>query len=516
MSFPVLRAASYTLAHTPSMLVHNGTTQTTERITTPDSEYLKNLEGSLRSYEDVVNYGPNQTYIGNLHYRELQQIAEPRHTTPVEGKRYSKRGEIMPELEFYGLLSIVDVFDLVFLEENFAAKVKEALEANELFKDDVAKIKGVEAADWIQKQVDEKGAEGLYHEGQLVGCVERAHDIDVNLSSHTMLENLVNKASAVLTLRHLLRDSEGINAEDIEYVIECSEEAIGDMNQRGGGNMAKAVAEMCGLKAASGSDLRAFCGAPTHSLINAASLVKSGTYKAVAVVAGGSTAKLGMNGKSHYEKNTPLLEDCVAGVAYLITTNDGVSPIIRTDFAGRHTVSSGSSPQAVMTALVGDPLDKANLTVNDIDVFSVEMQNPDITKPAGAGDVPTANLKMIAAIGVLRKEIERADLPKFVEAKAVPGWAPTQGHIPSGAPYLGFAIDDMTSESDVNRAMIVGKGSLFLGRMTNLFDGVSVIIERNTGEMEATGEAGDLKEVVKVEVAKALRQFAENISSEEA
>lgn len=515
MTFPVLKGAAYTLAHSPNMLIHNGSTQTTEKITTPDSEYLKNLQNNLRTYEEVLADPANQTYINNMHYSELKQISEPRYETKAEGGRYSKRGEIMPEMEFYGLLSVVDVFDLVYLEESFAEEVKAVFAENDMFKDDVAKIKNTESAEWLQKQVDEKEAEGLYYDGKLVGVVERAHDIDVNLSAHVMLENLVNKASGVLSLRHLLRDSEDINAEDIEYVIECSEEAIGDVNQRGGGNMAKAIAEMCGLKNASGSDTRAFCGAPTHALILASSLVKAGTYKAVAVVAGGSTAKLGMNGKSHYEKNMPLLEDSVAGVAFLVGQNDGKSPVIRTDVTGRHTVSSGSSPQAVMTALVGDPLDKAGLSVPEIDVFSVEMQNPDITKPAGAGDVPTANLKMIGAVGVLRKELERAELNNFVAEKAVPGWAPTQGHIPSGVPYLGFAYDDMTGESEIQRAMIVGKGSLFLGRMTNLFDGVSVIIERNSGEVETDGGSSDLKETVKTEVAKALRQFAENFSSEE-
>ena len=50
--------------------------------------------------------------------------------------------------------------------------------------------------------------------------------------------------------------------------------------------------------------------------------------------------------------------------------------------------------------------------------------------------------------------------------------------------------------------------------MTNLFDGVSVIIERNSGEVETAGSS-DLKETVKSEVAKALRQFAENFSGSE-
>lgn len=158
-------------------------------------------------------------------------------------------------------------------------------------------------------------------------------------------------------------------------------------------------------------------------------------------------------------------------------------------------------------------MDKADITVEGIDAYSVEMQNPDITKPAGAGDVPTANLKMIGAIGVMRKEIDRKELPTFVSEKLIPGWAPTQGHIPSGVPYLGFAIDDLTT-GDFNRAMIVGKGSLFLGRMTNLFDGISVILERNDGKGAEDNTSADTKELVRSEVAQALREFAQNFKVE--
>lgn len=288
---------------------------------------------------------------------------------------------------------------------------------------------------------------------------------------------------------------------------------MGDINQRGGGNLAKAIAELSGLPNANGSDLRGFCAAPTHALVTAASHVKAETFKNVIVVAGGSTAKLGMNGKSHIGKEMPVLEDALAGVAFLVGQDDGHSPVIRTDYIGRHTVSSGSSPQAVTQALIGSALDKADITVEGIDAYSVEMQNPDITKPAGAGDVPTANLKMIGAIGVMRKEIDRKELPTFVSEKLIPGWAPTQGHIPSGVPYLGFAIDDLTT-GDFNRAMIVGKGSLFLGRMTNLFDGISVILERNDGKGAEDNTSADTKELVRSEVAHALREFAQNFKVE--
>ena len=56
-----------------------------------------------------------------------------------------------------------------------------------------------------------------------------------------------------------------------------------------------------------------------------------------------------------------------------------------------------------------------------------------------------------------------------------------QGHIPSGVPYIGFAREDILS-GKIKNAMIIGKGSLFLGRMTNLFDGVSFVIHGNTGD----------------------------------
>ena len=61
----VIKGASYILAHTPDMVIHNGTTQTTERIVNPESEYLKKLPEHLCSFEDTVSYWPNQVYIGN-------------------------------------------------------------------------------------------------------------------------------------------------------------------------------------------------------------------------------------------------------------------------------------------------------------------------------------------------------------------------------------------------------------------------------------------------------------------
>ncbi len=144
----------------------------------------------------------------------------------------------------------------------------------------------------------------------------------------------------------------------------------------------------------------------------------------------------------------------------------------------------------------------------DIDKYSPEMQNPDITKPAGAGDVPLSNYKMIGALAAKRGEMTPKDLPAFVKEHGLVGWAPTQGHIPSGVPYIGFASEDIVS-GKIKNAMIIGKGSLFLGRMTNQFDGVSFVMQANTGKKMDVSEAE-----IKGMIAKAMKEFAASLMAE--
>ncbi len=513
--YPVIKGASYTLAITPDMVLHNGTTQTTEMVVNPDSEYLKELPSHLRSFEDAVAYIPNQVYIGNAKPADLAATEFPYYDKKWENaSRDGKYGQIMPEDEFYGVMKIVDVFDLVHLEKEFAAQVKEKLAAQNLFAEAqlAALDKNESTAEELDALVNNEHSEGLYYNGKLVGAVKRAHDVDVNLSAHVMLENIVTKASNVISLIELVKKND-IDPNEIEYVIDCCEEACGDMNQRGGGNFAKAAAEIAGFTNATGSDVRGFCAGPAHAVLHAAALVKAGTFKHVVVTAGGCTAKLGMNGKDHVKKGLPVLEDAIAGFSVLISADDGVSPQIRTDIIGRHTIGTGSAPQNVITALVTDPLDAAGLKILDIDKYSPEMQNPDITKPAGAGDVPEANYKMIAALGVKRGEIARTDIAKFVKEHGMTGWAPTQGHIPSGVPYMGPLREEVLA-GETKRAMIIGKGSLFLGRMTNLFDGVSFVVQANDGSSK-NDMAGIDEAAVKTMIGQAMREFAKGLLGEE-
>ena len=75
----------------------------------------------------------------------------------------------------------------------------------------------------------------------------------------------------------------------------------------------------------------------------------------------------------------------------------------------------------------------------------------------------------------------------------MPGFAPTQGHIASAVPFLGHAVDGLRDGS-LQRVMLLAKGSLFLGRMTQMADGMSLLLECNVAaavrrrSSEITGE----------------------------
>ncbi|MCH4009795.1 glycine/sarcosine/betaine reductase complex component C subunit beta [Companilactobacillus sp.] len=512
MTFPVLKGSSYTLVHTPDVLVHEGKLQESEMRNNPDSDYLKAIPDHLRSFEDVVGYGPNQAYIGNIHPRDLNNIEKPWYDHPMkDASKDGKFGSIMNEDEFYGCMKAVDMFELVVLEKSFQEKVAQEMQDDPVIGKywvTLDKLNENPATiEEITELISDKDAKPLYFNNELVGCVKRAHEFDAALTSDVMFENLVSKASGAYALAELFAKND-IKPEDIDYLIECSEEGCGDMFQRAGGNYAKSIGEICGCVNATGSDTRSFCAAPAHSMVEAAALVKAGVYKNVVVLAGGSSAKLGMNGKDHVKKDQPLIEDCLGAFAVYVGENDGKSPVIRTDIVGKHKIGSGAAPQAIMQAIVSDPLEHAGLSIKDVDVFSAEMQNPEITVPAGAGDIPAANYKMIAALGIMKKVFEKSELNSVVEKIGMPGFVPTQGHIPSGIPFLGHA-KEMIENGDIHRTMIIGKGSLFLGRLTNLFDGISFIVEANDGHVD--DDSGVDKDTIRQMIAESMKQFADTL-----
>jgi len=150
--------------------------------------------------------------------------------------------------------------------------------------------------------------------------------------------------------------------------------------------------------------------------------------------------------------------------------------VLRTDAVGRMPVEAGAAPQAQLEALVGAPLDAMGVGIGDVGVYATEIHNPEITEPQGGGDVADRNYKMLAGLGVVRGEMERADIAAFSRAHGMPGFSPTQGHIASAVPWIPHALDAMRA-GDLHRTMLIAKGSLFLGRLTRSWDGVSVTLE---------------------------------------
>jgi betaine reductase len=427
--------AALVLEHVPD-LVRYGSKPSRERDRLPE------LVASLRTYEQALAYPPHQVFIGNLRPEQLWERPRPWWQGNGSGARGGRFGELMPQAEYYELLAELDQFDLVKLGAEPDAS------AGEL---------------------------PLYEGDRAVGAFASAHDQDESLQAQILLENLCCKASGVHALRFLL-DAGGVERDEIEYAIGCGEEAVGDRYQRGGGALGKAIAEACGLRRASGSDVKAFCAAPIHALIVAAALVESGAYDRVVVVAGGSLAKLGMKFQGALEHGVPVLEDVLAGMAVLVGPAGDSAPVLRLDAVGRHQIGSGSSQQALLTDIVARPLETLGRKITDVSRYSTELHDPEITEPAGGGDVPDRNYRMLAGLAVMRGELDKAAIPDFAKEHGLPGFSPTQGHIASAVPWLPHALDRMAS-GELRSTMLIAKGSLFLGRMTQLWDGASITLD---------------------------------------
>lgn len=467
-----LRAAANVLVHAPD-LVRYGSKPWRETLSS--NQAPGDVFAELRTFDEVVGYPPNQVFIGNLPPENLGEIQAPWYENPLSGASpVSAFGEILSQDSFYSLLEAADQFGLIMLDKERPVPGAVGSEAATalLQRENPPKEYGEED---ISRRIEGGEALPLFQEGEIIGCVRRDHDSDESLDARILLENLSAKASGAYALSRLLV-KENLAPDAIEYVISCSEEAVGDRYNRGGGNLAKAIAEMAGCANAAGVDVKSFCAAPVYALVHAAALIEAGVVENAVVVGGGSMAKLGMKAYFHLEKGAPVLEDVLGGVAFLLTKNPDAGPRVNLEVAGRHAAGKPSTPQGLAEALVRDPLARAGRKIASVDKYAVELHNPEIMLPAGAGDVAAANYRMLAAMAVMGGEIAREEIPDFVETHGMPGFAPTQGHIPAGVPFLGHALERMRAGS-LRSTMVVAKGSLFLGRMSRQADGASVLIE---------------------------------------
>jgi hypothetical protein len=475
----VVKGVGYVMIHVPDFVRYGSKPV---RDIEAEGTLLEKVNQNVRTYEEVINYAPNQVFIGNMHPDELKKVPKPWYRNLLsKADRKGKFGEIYPEDEFYAWLKLADDFKLIMLEPEFTRAIKEKTASTPFMNEKrLKKLGDGFPLDQIRKVIDEEGALSLYYQTRLIGAIKRDHAQDDTLKAHVLLENMVSKASGALAMLHLLKQT-GMKPEEVDFVLDCTEEAIGDRYQRGGGSMSKAMAEFCDCQTASGCDIRAFCCAPNHAIVNAAALVESGIHGNVVVAGGGCMAKAGMKYTAHLKNNMPILEDVIGAIAIMVSKDDGVSPNIRLDSIGKHDVGAGSPQQAILTALILKPLQRLGMKMTDIDKYSTELHNPEVTLPAGSGDTPATNYKVIAALAVMNKQIEKTEMERFIDEKGMLGYAPTQGHVPSAVPFMGHALEDM-KKGKIKRAMFLAKGSLFLGRMSQLSDGISYILEKQGGK----------------------------------
>jgi glycine/sarcosine/betaine reductase complex component C subunit beta len=474
---PVICGVRFFLAHVPG-LVRYGSKPA--RDIAGDSAVTETIAARLRTYEAAAAYPPNRVFLGQLHPDALTSLSKPWFEHTTAGGRWGPHGEMMPEQEFYGLLKVCDAFDLVNLKTGFVEQVRPALAAHPLLtRADLDGLgPGMSETEIASILHGTAHALPLYlRSGNCIGCIRAAHQEDTSLAADVLLENLACKTTAVMAMRTLIAQ-EQIDPGSISYLLNSGEEAVGDRYQRGGGNLAKAVAEMSHCQLATGVDIKGFCCGPVHALAIAGSLVSARVFSRVAVIGGCSLAKLGMKYHGHLQHDQPVLEDVLAAVAVLVSADDGRNPLLRLDSLGRHTVAAGSSQKAIFEHLVSQPLQRLGLHYADIDKYATELHNPEVTEPAGSGDVAQLNYRTIAGLAAAHKEISPTQVPQFVAAHGMPGYSPTQGHIASAIPFLGHAVDGLRC-GNMQRAMFLAKGSLFLGRMTQMADGLSFILERN-------------------------------------
>ncbi len=319
----------YSLAHVPD-LVRFGSKPAREISAHPTLS--SGLNARLRDFSSAVAYSPHQVYIGNITPNDLSGAARPWYENLLEGATSKGPfGDLVDQACFYSMLGAADQFELVTLEENWFKDHGDAeTNGRKIRRQPLASIEGLCA----------KGALPLYSNARLAGAFTGAHAEDANLTADVLLENLAAKASAAHTLRSLLASSQ-IKPSDIDYVISCSEEAVGDRYNRGGGNLAKAIAEEVGCQNASGSDTKAFCAGPLYAMVHGATLMQSGVCRKVAVVAGGSLAKLGMKFESHLKNGMPVLEDVLGSFAVILGPPKADQACIRLDSAAFHPVCGG-------------------------------------------------------------------------------------------------------------------------------------------------------------------------------
>jgi len=475
---PAVKAAADVLIHAPGLVCHGS--KPAREIAADQSQLLR-LRTALRSFAAATSYLPNLTFVGSRPPESLFEVQRPWFDQKAEpGEGSQPFGSIVDEGKFLAFLALADPFKNVSLLDRFWEDTAPEIQQSSLCSRVVAGSPALLDADGLKSKIVSGHGLPLYlgSEPEPVGWVADGHQEDEALRATVLLENLCAKVSGALAVEEIFLGNGALQKRSVDLVLGCSEEAVGDRYQRGGGNLAKAIAQFGGCDMASGFDIKDFCAAPIPAMVTAAAMVQAGVFENVIVVGGSSLPKLGMKFLYHLKQGMPVLEDMLAAVAVWIGRDDGSSPVINLSAVGRHPVSAGASLDQQLKTLVVEPLDRVALEVGSIDKFVTELHNPEITLPANGGDVAERNYRMLGAVLAKAGKIRRDEVAGFMKAKGLPGYAPTQGHIASALAYVPHAFQELTG-GNFQRCFLFARASLFLGQMTQLSDGMSLLLERH-------------------------------------
>ena len=247
----------------------------------------------------------------------------------------------------------------------------------------------------------------------------------------------------------------GVDPESIRYAIGGGEEAVGDRYNRGGGALAKAIAESCGLVNANGSDVKAFCTSPVHALVMAGALVESGTFESVVVVAGGSLAKLGMKFEGSLERRRARARGRARrhGGPRRPGRRRRTRGCASTPSA---STASAATPRSRRCSRRSSPCRSSKLGRTDRRhrrLLDGAAQPRDHRAGRAATTCPSATTGCSPRSRSCAASWRRDEMDGFCRRRGLPGFSPTQGHIASAVPWIPHALDRFArGELDVDDA----------------------------------------------------------------
>jgi betaine reductase len=273
---PVIKAASSVLIHTPGLTRYGSKPH---REISANPARLVDLNRNLRSFQQAQGYLPNQVFIGQQVPEKLSLVSRPwfgEHAMLTEERKAF--GSIIDERLFLALIALADPFKHVALLDRFWEETAAPLQHSAVCRSLATTAPNLIGSTKLKTLIEQRDGLPLFagNDSEPIGWIANGHHEDESLSATVLLENLCGKVSAALSLHEMFLGKPGLKKQDVDFVLGCSEEAVGDRYQRGGGNLAKAIAEFAGCDMASGFDIKDFCAAPIPAMVTAAALVQSG------------------------------------------------------------------------------------------------------------------------------------------------------------------------------------------------------------------------------------------------